>query len=56
MTFYRAGDRIGCGLEPDGYSSLKKSAVLFRQYCLRCGYRCWIYHGTFRFIETKVKV
>jgi len=57
MPFYRAGDRIGCGLKPLGLSSLRKSGVLARQYCMKCGFRCWIYFGQrYRYIETEVNV
>jgi hypothetical protein len=56
IPFFREGDRLGCAYEPLGYSSLKKSRVLTRQWCFRCGYRCWVYHGRFRFLELKVKV
>lgn len=56
MPFFRAGDRLGCGFEPLGYSSLKKSRVLTRQWCFTCGHRCWMYHGRFRYLELKVKV
>lgn len=57
MPFYRAGDRLGCSIEPNGYSGLKKSGVLARQYCMKCSHRCWIYFGPrYRYLETKVKV
>jgi hypothetical protein len=52
--YYRAGDRIGCAVEPRGHSSLKKSGVLNRQWCLKCGYRCWVYDGGgYKWIHTK---
>jgi len=41
----RPGDRLGCGNKPRGHSSLIKSGVLYRQWCLKCGHRCWIYGG-----------
>jgi len=54
MPFFRNTDRLGCGMEPVGYSALKKSGVLSRQWCLKCGHRCWLYRGVrYRFIETK---
>ena len=56
MPFFRSGDRLGCAYEPQGYSSLKKSGILTRQWCFRCGHRCWVYSGTFRFLHLKVKV
>jgi len=57
MPFYRQGDRIGCGLHPWGNSMLKQSGLLARQYCMKCGFRCWIYYGQrYRYIETEVKV
>ena len=56
MPFYRDGDRLGCGYVPSGYSSLKKSGLLVQNYCMKCGYKCWLYLGRFRFIETEVKV
>ena len=56
MPFFRHGDRLGCGYEPRGYSSLKKANVLVRTWCLKCGHRCWIYEGRFRYLELKVKV
>lgn len=57
FVYLRYGDRLGCGYEPGGYSSLKKSGVLDRQWCLKCGHRCWIYLGErFRCLELKVKV
>lgn len=56
MPFFRQGDRLGCGYEPYGYSALKKANVLVRTWCLKCGHRCWIYEGRFRYLELKVKV
>ncbi len=56
MPMYRQNDRIGCPLVPDGYSALKKSGVLSRQWCLKCGYRCWVYRGErYRFFLTRPK-
>jgi hypothetical protein len=54
MGFYQEGDRISCGYEPDGYSSLKKAGILYRQWCLKCSHRCWIYAGIgYRWIEIR---
>lgn len=51
MPYYRQGDRLGCGYDPYGYSALIKAGVLYKQWCFKCGYRCWIYGGRFRFID-----
>ena len=57
MPFMRQGDRLGCGYIPAGYSSLVKSGVLYKQWCFKCGHRCWIYGGErFRFIDVSVKI
>jgi hypothetical protein len=57
MPMYRQNDRIGCPLVPRGYSALKKAGILSRQWCLKCGYRCWVYRGDrFRYIETRPKL
>jgi hypothetical protein len=53
----RQGDRLGCGYIPAGHSSLIKAGVLYKQWCLKCGHRCWVYGGErYRFIELSVKV
>ncbi len=46
------GERLGCGNKPRGHSSLIKAGVLYRQWCLKCGHRCWIYAGDrFRWLD-----
>ena len=58
MPFYREGNRIGCGLVPIGpVSAIKKAGLLYRQWCIKCGHRCWIYTGVrYRFIDVRPKL
>jgi hypothetical protein len=54
MPMFRKYDRLGCGMEPQGYSAIKKAGLLSREWCLKCGHRCWMYRGDrFRYIATK---
>jgi hypothetical protein len=54
MPMFRKYDRLGCGMEPQGYSAIKKAGLLSREWCLKCGHRCWMYRGErFRYIATK---
>lgn len=51
-VYVRQGDRLGCCHDCLGYSALKKAGLLVRQYCMKCGYRCWIYLGQrYRYLE-----
>jgi hypothetical protein len=55
--YFRPGDRFSCGYEPVGYSALKKAGVLHRQWCLKCGHRCWIYSGDkYRYLYYQMKM
>ncbi len=45
MPLMRQGDRFPCGYDVPGYSSLKKAGLLYRQWCMKCSHRCWIYVG-----------
>jgi len=58
MPFYRHSNRIGCGLVPHPIpSALVKAGLLYRQWCIHCGHRCWIYMGVrYRFIDVRPKL
>ncbi len=52
-TYVRYGERIGCAYDVKRHSSLKKAGLLNREYCLKCGFRCWRYWGPrIRWIHT----